>query len=207
MIYHLHDVWKTGLRNYFNAVAAATNVNAQILRNTAAFTALPNATRQMAADMAASAVLMDRLTKHYPKPAFGLNSTTIAGKAVAVREETVLDKPYCALKHFVRDTTRNDPKILIVAPMSGHYATLLRGTVEALLPHNDVYITDWKDARDVPLSEGGFSLEDYASYVRDILRTLGPDTHVVAVCQPTIPVLMALSVKAAEDDLTTVSLH
>ena len=200
MIYHLHDVWRHGLRSYFNAVAAATGVNAQIVRSSAPFSPLPGAVRDMARTMEASAAMMERATRDYPKPAFNLPETKIGGRTVPVREETVSERPYCSLKHFARATDRKDPKVLIVAPMSGHYATLLRGTVEAMLPHNDVYITDWKDARDVPLRDGSFGLEDYITYVRDMIRELGPDVHVVAVCQPTVPVMAAVSVMAAEND-------
>lgn len=200
MKYHFHDMWKAGLRHYFNSMAAATNINAQIIRHAAQNTALPAVTRQLARDMEASAAVMERMGRHYPKPSFNLPQTRIAGKTVAVREDIVADKPYCTLKRFARDTARNDPKILIVAPMSGHYATLLRGTVEALLPHNDVYITDWKDARDVPLKDGSFGLDDYIDYVRDMVRELGPDTHILAVCQPTVPVMAAVATLAAEKD-------
>lgn len=199
-MYHLHDMWRQGLRHYFNAMASASNINAALLHHVADAAPLPAATRQIAREMRASATMMERLTRHYPKPAFNLPATTIDGQSVAVREDVILDKPYGTLKRFTRATDRKDPKILIVAPMSGHYATLLRGTVEALLPHNDVYITDWKDARDVPLRDGEFGLADYIDYVREMLQKLGPDTHVLAVCQPTVPVMAAVAVMAAEND-------
>jgi len=102
--------------------------------------------------MAAGAEIVARLTRTYGKPAFGLPTTEVQGKTVAVNEEILLRKPFCQLLHFHRDTVQRDPKVLLVAPMSGHYATLLRGTVEALLPEHDVYITDWIDAREVPLA-------------------------------------------------------
>ncbi len=161
---------------------------------------LPEPCRVLARDIAASADLTARFGKDYSKPAFHLPVTTIDGCAVSVTEEKALEKPYGTLLHFRRDTPRNDPPVLIVAPMSGHYATLLRGTVEALLPDHDVYITDWRDARHVPKSQGTFGLEDYISYVRDFVTHLGPDTNVIAVCQPTVPVLAAVSLMAAEDD-------
>src|SRR4029077_1184982 len=116
----------------------------------------------------------------------------------------VWERPFCRLLHFQRMfchmPRRPQPKLLIVAPMSGHYATLLRGTVEAFLPNHDVYITDWTDARMVPLSEGGFDLDDYIDYVISILHFLGGDTHIVAVCQPSVPVLAAVARMEAEGD-------
>src|SRR3546814_836311 len=96
-------------------------------------------------------------------------------------------KTFGQLKHFVREGRENDPKLLIVAPMSGHFATLLRGTVERMLPRHDVYITDWRDARNVPLSEGHFDLDDYVDYVIQFLEHIGPGTHMLAVCQPSVP--------------------
>ena len=150
--------------------------------------------------VAAGAEIIARLTQNYGKPAFGLPTTEIDGRTVAVNEEILLRKPFCQLLHFRRDTTRRDPKVLLVAPMSGHYATLLRGTVEALLPEHDVHITDWTDARDVPLAHGNFDLDDYIDYIIDFCRYLGPDVHVIAVCQPSVPVLAAASLMAQAGD-------
>ena len=124
----------------------------------------------------------------------------IDNKKIDVQEEIVAEKPFCNLLHFKRKTKRKDPRVLIVAPMSGHYATLLRGTVKALLPHHDVFITDWIDARQVPLKDGRFNLDDYILYVREFLSLLGPDTHVIAVCQPAVPVLAAISLMASDND-------
>jgi poly(3-hydroxybutyrate) depolymerase len=127
----------------------------------------------------------------------------ISGKPVEVHESVVWSKPFCDLLHFGRCLPPGhprDPKVLIVAPMSGHYATLLRGTVETLLPSADIYITDWKDARMVPLSEGRFDLDDYIDYVIEMLHHLGEDTHVIAVCQPAVPVLAAVARMEAEKD-------
>jgi len=153
--------------------------------------------------LAAFAELFERGTRRYTKPEFGLGKVEIAGRPVKVIEETAWSRPFCNLKRFWRegvDETSNDPKILIVAPMSGHYSTLLRGTVEALLPHGRVFITDWIDARNVPVSDGKFDLDDYIDYMIDILHHLGPDTHVIAVCQPSVPVLAAVSVMEARKD-------
>ncbi|WP_313593844.1 polyhydroxyalkanoate depolymerase [Agrobacterium cavarae] len=147
--------------------------------------------------------VFERLTRRYGKPEFGISSTDIDGKAVDVVEEVVWTKPFCRLIHFNRSLPEErpaDPKILLVAPMSGHYATLLRGTVGALLPHADIYITDWIDARTVPLTEGRFDLDDYISYVLEMLHHLGDGTHVVAVCQPSVPVLAAVALMEADQD-------
>ncbi len=150
--------------------------------------------------MAAGAEIVARLTQNYGKPQFGLATTQIDGQPVAVNEEILLRKPFCQLLRFRRDTERRDPKVLIVAPMSGHYATLLRGTVEAMLPDHDVHITDWIDAREVPLAQGNFDLDDYIDYIIEFCRYLGPDLHVVAVCQPSVPVLAAASLMAEAKD-------
>jgi len=150
--------------------------------------------------MAASAEIVARLTQNYAKPEFGLKTTQVGNETVAVNEEILLRKPFCQLLHFHRDTMQRDPKVLVVAPMSGHFATLLRGTVEALLPDHDVHITDWADAREVTLSEGNFDLDDYVDYVIEFVRLLGPDVHVISVCQPTVPVLGAISLMATEKD-------
>jgi poly(3-hydroxybutyrate) depolymerase len=150
--------------------------------------------------MAASAEIVARLTQNYGKPEFGLKTTLIDNAAVEVNEEILLRKPFCDLLHFHRDTSRRDPKVLVVAPMSGHFATLLRGTVEALLPEHDVHITDWKDARDVPLAAGNFSLDDYIDYIIAFCRYLGPDVHVIAVCQPSVPVMAAAALMAEAKD-------
>ncbi|MEO3433975.1 polyhydroxyalkanoate depolymerase [Inquilinus sp. CAU 1745] len=154
--------------------------------------------------LAAGLDLFEQTTRRYDKPGFGLDATVMEGREVAVEEEIVLRKTFGQLKHFRRATRRpRDPRLLIVAPMSGHYATLLRGTVEAMLPDHDVYITDWRDAREVPLHHGSFDLDDYVDYVIDFLRFLGPDTHVMAVCQPAVPVMGAVSLMAADKDPAT----
>ncbi|MBU0723632.1 MAG: polyhydroxyalkanoate depolymerase [Alphaproteobacteria bacterium] len=151
--------------------------------------------------MAAGAEVLDGVIKNRDKPEWRLDSTEIDGKKIAVTQEVALAQPFGDLLHFKRDIKgRKDPQVLLVAPMSGHYASLLRGTVSALLPGHDVYITDWHDARDVPLSAGRFNLDDYVEYVCSFLRHLGPDTHVIAVCQPAPMVLAAVSLLAAAKD-------
>jgi poly(3-hydroxybutyrate) depolymerase len=144
--------------------------------------------------MAAAAEVLERVTHRYGKPVFGIPHTLVGGKQVAISEEILETRPFCRLIHFKKASGKPQPKLLIVAPMSGHHATLLRGTVEALLPDLDVYITDWLDARDVPSFKGQFRLEDYISYTIDFTRLLGPDIHLLAVCQPSVPVLIAASV-------------
>lgn len=160
--------------------------------------------------ISASFEMFERTTRRYGKPEFGLNETVIDGKKVSVREEVVWARSFCNLLHFSRDVSAGhsgDPRILIVAPMSGHYATLLRGTVEALLPSADIYITDWIDARMVPMTEGTFDLSDYIDYVIEMLHFLGHDTHVVAVCQPSVPVLAAAAImEEAKDPLAPSSM-
>jgi poly(3-hydroxybutyrate) depolymerase len=150
--------------------------------------------------VAAGAEIVARLTQNYGKPHFGLATTQIGNETVEVNEEILVRKPFCDLVRFRRDTIRRDPKVLVVAPMSGHFATLLRGTVEALLPEHEVHITDWKDAREVPVTSGDFSLDDYIDYIIAFCRYLGPDVHVIAVCQPSVPVLAAASLMAEAKD-------
>jgi poly(3-hydroxybutyrate) depolymerase len=133
------------------------------------------------------------------KPAFGLDSTMVIGDPVPVREEIVVRKPFGQLKRFVREGVEDSPRLLIVAPMSGHYATLLRGTVERMLPGHDVYITDWRDARSVSLSEGRFDLDDYIDYLVEFLEHIGPGAHMLAVCQPSVPSYAAVALMSAAD--------
>jgi len=154
--------------------------------------------------LAASAEMFERFTRRYGQPEWGIDSTMVGGEQVDIHITTVWERPFCRLLHFERvfktPPRRPQPKLVIVAPMSGHYATLLRGTVEAFLPNHDVYITEWVDARMVPLGEGRFDLDDYIDYVISILHVLGGDCHLVAVCQPSVPVLAAVARMEAERD-------
>jgi poly(3-hydroxybutyrate) depolymerase len=154
--------------------------------------------------IAAAAELFERSTRIYGRPEWRIASTLVGGERVPVMPTMVWQRPFCRLLHFERifehKPQRPQPRLLIVAPMSGHFPTLLRGTVEAFLPNHDVYITDWVDAKMVPLSEGGFDLDDYIDYLIDILHTLGGDVHVIAVCQPSVPVLAAVALMEADDD-------
>jgi poly(3-hydroxybutyrate) depolymerase len=161
---------------------------------------VPASYTELGRHIAAGCEVLERTTRRYPKPAFGLASTLIKGREVAVAEEVVLATPFCQLLHFRRDTRARDPKVLLVAPLSGHHATLLRGTVKSMLPDHDVYITDWVDARQIPVEHGAFDLDDHIHMVIEFLRFLGPNTHVIAVCQPSPSVLAAVALMSADDD-------
>lgn len=156
---------------------------------------------------AAACEVFERTTRRYVKPSFGLRHTVVGNEAVAVQEEVAWERPFCRLLHFRRDIPesqrRLDPRVLLVAPMSGHFATLLRGTVETLLPNHEVYITDWQDARAVPVSDGKFGLDDYIDYVREMITLFGGDVHVFAVCQPSVPVLAAVALMEEDGDPAT----
>jgi poly(3-hydroxybutyrate) depolymerase len=154
--------------------------------------------------VAAACELFERSTRRYGRPEWRIASALVGGERVPVIPTTVWERPFCRLLHFERIFERRpkrpQPRLLIVAPMSGHYATLLRGTVEALLPNHDVYMTEWVDARMVPMTNGRFDLDDYIDYLISMLHALGGDVHVVAVCQPSVPVLAAAAVMEADDD-------
>ena len=154
---------------------------------------------------AAACEVFERTTRRYDKPGFGITSTVVDGETLGVSEEVVWQTPFCKLVHFKRalpsgDSGRKHPRLLLVAPMSGHYASLLRGTVETFLPDHEVYITDWQNARDVPLSAGSFDLDDYVDTVADIFRHFEGDVNVFAVCQPAVPVLAAIADMEAMGD-------
>ena len=154
--------------------------------------------------VAAACEVFENVTRRYRKPEWGIDETMIFGLPVKVEPEVVHSKLFCDLPHFKRDEStagkRYDPKVLVVAPLSGHYATLLRGTVKAMLPEHDVYVTDWRDARVVPLMYGDFDLDDFIDYIIEFLQFIGPNTHVIGVCQPSVPVLAAVAAMAAADD-------
>ena len=132
----------------------------------------------------------------HTRPAFGITHVTVGNREVEVREHVALSLPFGDLLHFTKDIATEQPRLLVVAPLSGHFATLLRGTIETLLPEHDVYITDWRNARDVPLSEGSFGLDDYTDHTMQFMEAMGPGGHVLAVCQPTVGVLAAVSLLA-----------
>ena len=141
--------------------------------------------------LAAAGELVERVTQSYGRPLFNILSVPVGEKRVDVWEEVVVEKAFCKLRNFKKGGKQKEEKLLLVAPMSGHYATLLRGTVEALLPHHDVYITDWENAREVPLYKGEFDLNTYIDYIIEFLEFLGPGTHTMAVCQPSVPLFAA----------------
>jgi len=154
--------------------------------------------------------LAHRLAKEYEKPEFNLTQVTVDGTEVAVQEQVALTKPFCRLLRFKRFTDvgpvlqhmKHQPTVLVVAPLSGHHATLLRDTVKSLLQDHKVFVTDWADARMVPLEQGPFHLDDYVAYVQEFIRHLGPEVNVISVCQPTVPVLGAISLMASNGEFT-----
>jgi poly(3-hydroxybutyrate) depolymerase len=149
---------------------------------------------------AAAMELLSNAGMSHGRPDFGIRSTTISSAEIPVIEEVVRSTPFCNLLHFRKDSRCEDPTVLVVAPLSGHFPTLLRGTVRTLLPDHDVFITDWRNARNVPLLFGRFGLDDFVDLVIDFIRFLGPRVHVVAVCQPSVPVLAAVSLLAASGE-------
>jgi poly(3-hydroxybutyrate) depolymerase len=191
MLYDLHEL----RRSFLAPLAAFTDTGSQLFSHPYSPLAYTPVSRQIAATYE----LVHRLGKEYEKPEWGLESTRVRGQVVPVTTETVLAKPFCDLVRFVRhtDAPADDPKVLLFAPLSGHHATLLRDTVRALLPNHDIYVTDWIDARMVPASHGPFHLNDYVRYAQEFIEFLGPQVHVMSVCQPTVPVLVAISLLAA----------
>ncbi len=145
--------------------------------------------------------VFEHATRRHGKPGWDIETTEIDGAEVDIEIDTVMARTYCDLLHFKRDVSgREDPKLLVVAPLSGHHATLLRGTVEAMLPDHEVYITDWQDCQMIPVAADRFNLDNYIDYVIDFLHFLGPNTHVLAVCQPSVPVLAAVSIMSGWGD-------
>jgi poly(3-hydroxybutyrate) depolymerase len=196
MLYQLHEMQRAFLR----PLAEFTDAGSQWFTDPASPLSYMPISRQVAAGLQ----LVHRIGKDYHKPAWGIDKVEIDGKTVGVQPTGVLTRPFCHLVHFKRDLPARrarDPRVLLVAPMSGHHATLLRDTVRALLPDHDVYVTDWVDARMVPALAGPFHLNDYVRYVQEFIRHLGADTHVISVCQPTVPVLAAISLMASSGDV------
>jgi len=198
VLYHLHDYQ----RSLFSPATQWAQLTARLFSWPGSWMSqLPGAAR-----VAAGYELLYRLGKHYEKPRFGIETVDVRGARVAVIEETVLSRPFCRLQRFTRMSDdakavarlRDDPPVLVVAPLSGHHATLLREAVATLLTRHDVYVTDWIDARLVPADEGSFALDDYVGYVREFIRHIGAERlHVLAVCQPAVPVLAAVALSAA----------
>ena len=194
MLYHWYELSHAAL----SPARAAADSCRLILKNPLN----PLAHTTFGRSAAAACEVFERTTRRYQKPVFDIHDTTVGKLPVRVHEEVVWQKPFCKLLHFRKEMPKgqeNQPKtrLLLVAPMSGHYATLLRGTVADMLPHHDVYITDWQDARAVPLAYGRFDLDDYIDYMIEIFELFQGDVHVVGVCQPSVPILAAVSVMEA----------
>jgi poly(3-hydroxybutyrate) depolymerase len=201
MLYPLHEMQRDAMK----PIAAWS----QVMSNAMTHPFNPFASNPMVKRMAAGYDLLNRLGKDYEKPNWDLDSTEIDGQSVNVFVDTIQALPFCKLVHFRRDTAKplKQATVLLVAPMSGHHATLLRDTVRALIPHHDVYVTDWMDARMVPVSKGAFHLDDYVTYVMDFIRLLhtkkatrSKGVHLISVCQPTVPVMAAVSLLATLKD-------
>jgi len=201
MLYQIHE-WQ---RSFLGPLSYFAQASAKILGEQGTLMSqMPGAQR-----MAAGYELMHRLGKEYEKPEFNIHQARAHGHDIAVIEQVALDKPFCQLKRFKRfsddpdtvEQNKTDPVVLIVAPLSGHHATLLRDTVRSMLHDHKVYITDWVDARMVPASAGPFHLDDYVGYIQEFIRHIGArQLHVVSVCQPTVPVLAAISLLAARGE-------
>ncbi|MCV0387415.1 MAG: polyhydroxyalkanoate depolymerase [Nitrobacter sp.] len=171
----------------------------------------PWAHTELGKSVAAGCELFERTTRRYGKPEWGLHETNVNGVRTPIEIRSVWERPFCRLLHFDRKLTRPlrapQPRLLLVSPMSGHYATLLRGSVEAFMPTHEVYITDWSDARMVPVADGRFDLDDFIDYLIEMLHVLGGNVHVIAVCQPSVPVLAAVSaMEAARDPYVPLSM-
>jgi poly(3-hydroxybutyrate) depolymerase len=198
MLYQLHEMQ----RSFLTPLMQWADASSKLFSNPVS----PLAHTPFAQRIAAGYELMYRLGKDYEKPAFDIRDTQIGGDTVRIIEQVMVERPFCRLLHFKKDLSDKQfaklgqPKVLLVAPLSGHHSTLLRDTVRSLLTDHDVYITDWTDARMVSLSEGAFHLDDYIFYVQDFIRLLAPDLHVISVCQPTVPVLAAISLMASAKD-------
>lgn len=197
MLYQLHEFQ----RSILAPLSRWADASAQIYTNPYS----PFAYTPFSRRMAATFDLVHRIGKDYKKPPFAIGPVTVDGQEVMLREQVMIDKPFCKLIHFERvfepgAPRRKDPIVLLVAPLSGHHASLLRDTVRTLASDHEVYITDWVDARMIPLKEGPFHLDDYVDYVREFIRFLGADVHVISVCQPTVPVLAAVSLMASDKE-------
>ena len=202
MLYQFYETQRALLSPFAEFASASSKLYSHPL---SPFTHTPMAQR-----VAAGFDLMHRLAKEYEKPEFGITQALVHGVPVAVQQQVALEKPFCRLLRFKRFT--DDPQalatmkgqatVLVVAPLSGHHATLLRDTVKSLLADHKVFITDWTDARMVPADAGPFHLDDYVAYVQEFIRHIGPNVNVISVCQPTVPVLAAVSLMASRGEPT-----
>lgn len=201
MLYQIYETQRALLAPFSEFASATAKLYSHPL---SPFTHVPLSQRY-----AAGLDLMHRITKEYERPEFNIQTVDVGGVPVAVQEQLSIHKPFCDLIRFKRftddagalDRMKGQPTVLVVAPLSGHHATLLRDTVRSLLQDHKVYITRWTDARLVPLEDGEFHLNDYVAYVQEFIRHIGPDVHVISVCQPTVPVLAAISLQATTGDV------
>ena len=190
LLYHAYELQ----RAWLGGASAWASISAEMLSNPRN----PLAYLGMAPIAASALEVFAHAAQPRGKPAFGIETVAVSDTRHAVTEAIVTNKPFGDLRRFTREGLPTDaPRVLIVAPMSGHYATLLRGTVERMMETCEVFITDWADARDVPVSAGRFDLDDYIDYLIEFLAFIGPDTHVIAVCQPSVPALAATAVMNA----------
>ncbi|CAM5796118.1 polyhydroxyalkanoate depolymerase [Rhizobacter fulvus] len=202
MLYQLYETQRALLSPFAEFASATSKLYNHPL---SPFAHTPGAQR-----VSAGLDLMHRLSKEYEKPEFGINSVKVDGVDVAVQQQVAIEKPFCRLLRFKRFTDnvgvltrlKDQPTVLVVAPLSGHHSTLLRETVRELLKDHKVFITDWTDARMVPKDVGPFHLDDYIAYVQEFIRHIGPDVNVMSVCQPTVPVLAAISLMASRGEAT-----
>lgn len=209
MLYQIYEAQRSLMEPFADFAQAASKLYSNPL---SVFGQNPFAQR-----MAAGYDLIYRLGKDYEKPEFGIKTVKVDGGELAIHERVEIDKPFCELRRFKRfsddpailNRLKGQPAVLVVAPLSGHYATLLRDTVRTMLRDHKVYITDWKNARTVPLDQGAFHLDDYVNYVREFIRHLQAEygnCHVISVCQPTVPVLAAVSLMASRGETTPLTM-
>jgi len=207
MLYQLYETNRSWISPFSEFASATSRLYSHPLS--------PLAQMPQAQRVSAGFDLFHRLTKDYEKPEFGINKVSMNGGEAVIQEQIVVEHPYCRLIRFKRFTDnadllsvmRDQPSVLVVAPLSGHHATLLRDTVRTLLQDHKVYITDWLDARMVPAEAPPFHLDDYINYVQEFIRTVGADNlHVISVCQPTVPVLAAISLMASRGEKTPLSM-
>ena len=209
MLYQIYEAQRTLMEPFVDFAQAA----AKLYSNSSS----PIAKAPFAQRLSAGYSLMYRLGKAYEKPTFDIRTVDVDGVSMAIHERIEIDKPFCELRRFKRFTDdsptltkmKSQPAVLVVAPLSGHYATLLRDTVKTMLKDHKVYVTDWKNARDVPMTDGSFHIDDYVNYVQEFIRHLQGkygNCHVVSVCQPTVPVFAAISLMASRGETTPLSM-
>jgi len=209
MLYQIYEAQRSLMEPFADFAQAAAKLYSNPLT--------PFGQNPLAQRAAAAYELMYRLWKDYEKPEFGIKTVQVDGTDVVIHEGVEIDKPFCELRRFKRfsddpatlSKLKSQPAVLVVAPLSGHYATLLRDTVRSLLADHKVYITDWKNARMVPLEQGEFHLDDYVNYVQEFIRHLQGtygNCHVISVCQPTVPVLAAVSLMASRGEVTPLTM-